>query len=607
MNTITYDRNLKLYTLRVDFGTNYNVWSYADNPIARANLFYDLARLRLNYVYAWDGAKLFADFDNWAIRRKLPDYDEVAPADARGYRPRVNVECYSIRDGDQSYYSRRYWLKTVSKLTTDRHKRLHGVTLVNAQNYFGGRELTEIFKTFQTDILGEVLTKFNDNVSRLTGGLCIFNPNTEKPNFLTLGAISKAYYLRLKYPELDAPQRVKQYQRDYPSDKRIERELRAADLLTGGIIYLKDTDTHYDLYKYDKVSLFPSVERDLPALGVPREVPLDEFTGTFDDGQYYEYIFIFNSLTLKRKPHMPALYPPQGGYTGINLDVITVENEALFAPLYFAYLNYYDVVDSDVKKIYRCRKLHDPAISAYVDTIFKEKAAATDPAYYFIIKLILNNLHGKFAQNPVTPTYTRTQSPTGTVERHTSGIKDNWTAGHFDYIRGAYIYSMARAKMLNDLAKLAEVEEIKAAEGHAAPYRLVDHLYYSDTDSAVLDHAITVDGVVGNNLGQFKDEGEISKFHAYAPKIYAYYPAAHFNPEPVLKCAGAKADEIIDYWRKNWFTGGIKGVIDLIEFLDFDEVLPITTLHRTDIGAEYRTEWRPLTNYSDYDEEGGEL
>lgn len=605
MNTITYDRVRRVYEVNLTIEDMFIQTSYDDDPYGVNLLFNYLCKMRVNFVYCWDGAKLFADFDNWTMRRKLPDYDEVAPADARGYRPRVNVECYSIRDGDQSYYSRRYWLKTVSNLTTDRHKRLHGVTLVNAQNYFGGRELTEIFKTFQTDILGEVLTKFNDNVSRLTGGLCIFNPNTEKPNFLTLGAISKAYYLKLKYPELDAPQRVKQYQRDYPSDKRIERELRAANLLTGGIIYLKDTDTHYDLYKYDKVSLFPSVERDLPALGVPREVAIDDFDGTITDG--FEYIFIFNSLTLKRKPHMPSLYPPQDGYTGINLDIITVEEEALFAPLYFAYLKYYDVVDSDIKKIYRCRKFHDASICDYVDTIFKEKATATDPAYYFIIKLILNNLHGKFAQNPVTPTYTRTQSPTGAVERHTSGIKDNWTAGHFDYIRGAYIYSMARAKMLNDLKEIAHYEDIAATEGNTKPYRLVDHLYYSDTDSAILDHPITLDGFVGNNLGQFKDEGEISKFHAYAPKIYAYYPAAHFNPEPVLKCAGAKADEIIDYWRKNWFKGGIKGVIDLIEFLDLDEVLPITTLHRTDTGAEYRTEWRLLTNYGDYDEARGEL
>lgn len=597
MNTITYDRNGRRYEVNLTIEDMFIETAYDDDPDGVELLFNYLSKMRVNFVYCWDGAKLFADFDNWAMRRKLSDYDEVAPQDARGYRPRVNAECYSVRDGDQSYYSRRYWLKTASNLTTDRHKRLHGVTLINAQNYFGGRELTEIFKTFQTDILGEVLTKFNDNVSRLTGGLSIFNPNTEKPNFLTLGAISKAYYLKLKYPELDAPQRLKQYQRDYPSDKRIERELRIANLLTGGIIYLKDTDIHYDLYKYDKVSLFPSVERDLPALGVAREVPLDDFDGTLTDG--YEYIFIFNSLTLKRKPDMPALYPPQDGYTGINLDVITVEEEALFAPLYFAYLNYYDVVDSDIKKIYRCRKLYDPAICAYVDTIFKEKAAATDPAYYFIIKLILNNLHGKFAQNPLTPTYTRTQSPTGTVERHTSGIKDNWTAGHFDYIRGAYIYSMARAKMLNDLAEMAHYENITAIEGHTKPYRLVDHLYYSDTDSAVLDHPMDEQSFVGNNLGQFKDEGAISKFQAYAPKIYAYIN------EPVnqivLKCAGAKSNEIMDYWRKNRIK------LDLIDFLGWDELLPITTLHRTATGAEYRTEWRPLTNYGDYDEAGGEL
>lgn len=603
MNTITYNRIRRVYTLNIlsKDGLLQSV-EFNDDPTSVSILLKHLAAWRLDFVYCWDGAKLFADFDNWALRINLHYYDDVAPADNRGYRPRVNEECYSVRDGDQSYYSRRYWLKTRNALTGDRHKRLHGVTLINAQNYFGGRELYEIYNTFNTDNLGEVLINFNENINRLTG-LYIFNPISEKPSFLTLGAISKAYYLQLRYPNLFAHERIKQYQRDYPSDKRIEMELRAANLLTGGIIYLKDTKTHYNLFKYDKVSLFPSVERDLPALGVPREIPIEDFDGTIEEG--YEYIFIFESLTLKRKADMPALYPPQDGYTGRNLNVITVEEEALFAPLYFAYLNYYDVVDSNIKKIYRCCKYDDPAIEKYVDALFAEKAQATDPAYYFIIKLLLNNLHGKFAQNPVTPIYNREQSPTGAVLRHTTGIKDNWQNGHFDYIRGAYIYSMARAKMLNDLAEIAARAIADDPDNPNGVYRLVDCLYYSDTDSAILSHPLNEEDGVGVQLGEFKFECEIDSFHAYAPKIYAYYPA-DIMPAPVLKCAGAKANEIIDFWEE-CEADYSQPYCDLIEFLEVTDELPITTLHRTDTGAEYRTEWRSLTHYGDFDEEGGEL
>lgn len=602
MNTLIYDPLHKHYELRVENGADIHTVSFEDTPEDRARLFIDMVRLRLNVVYCWHGAKLFADFDNWAMRMKLTDYDIKYPADGRGYRPRVVEECYSVRDGDQAYYSRRYWLKTLNATTGDRHRRLHGVTLVNAQNYFGGRDLEEILNTFQADSLNEVMRKFCVRIHKLTG-FDLYDQYDEKPNFLTLGAISKAFYLSLKYPTLAPAQRLKQYQADHPSDKAIERELRCSNLLAGGIIYMKDRETHYDLYKYDKVSLFPSVERDLPALGIPREVPLDIFDGTFDDGQYYEYIFIFNNLTLKRKPHMPAIYPPQDGYTGENQDVISIENEALFAPLYFAYLNYYDVVDSDVRKVYKCRKLYDPAISVYVDTLFTEKDNATDPAYYFVIKLILNNLHGKFAQNPITPTFTRNQGATGIVERHKNGLKDNWKLGHFDYVRGAYIYSMARAKMLNDLAEFAHYEDISAIEGHTKPYRLVDHLFYSDTDSAILDHKLWQDGYVGRALGQFKDEGILLKFKAYAPKIYVYYPAGIDvdMPDPILKCAGAKSEEIVNFWLRHF------GDICLIDFLDGDPLLPITTLHRTDTGAEYRREYRPLTHYGDFDEEGGEL
>lgn len=595
MHTLSYDPLHKQYELRAENGANILTVSFEDTPDDRARLFIDMARLRLNVVYCWHGAKLFADFDNWAMRMKLTDYDVKYPADGRGYRPRVVEECYSVRDGDQAYYSRRYWLKTANATTGDRHKRLHGVTLVNAQNYFGGRDLEEILNTFQADSLNEVMREFSARIHNLTG-FDLYDDYDEKPNFLTLGAISKAFYLSLKYPEISPAQRLKQYQADHPSDKAIERELRCANLLAGGIIYMKDRATHFDLYKYDKVSLFPSVERNLPALGIPREIPLESFTGDMQDD--YEYIFIFKSLTLKRKNHMPAMYPPQEGYTGENKDVISVENEALFAPLYFAYLEYYDVIESEIGKIYRCRKIPDPAIKSYVDRLFTEKDNATDPAYYFVIKLILNNLHGKFAQNPITPTFTRNQGATGAVERHQSGLKDNWKLGHFDYVRGAYIYSMARAKMLKELAVIAQ-------NYGGNGWRLADHLFYSDTDSAIIDRPITLDGFVGRALGQFKDEGRLYKFKAYAPKIYAYIERGETCFKPVLKCAGAKSEEIINYWQGMCFDDG--GVTDLIDFLNWGELLPITTLRRTDTGAEYYKDMRPLTHYGDFDEEGGEL
>lgn len=599
MNTITYNRIRRVYTVNITYEDMFIETEYKDDPDGVNLLFNYLSKMRVNFVYCWDGAKLFADFDNWAMRMKLTDYDVKYPADGRGYRPRVVEECYSVRDGDQAYYSRRYWLKTANANTGDRHKRLHGVTLVNAQNYFGGHDLEEILNTFQADSLNEVMREFSARIHNLTG-FDLYDEYDEKPNFLTLGAISKAFYLSLKYPDLAPAQRLKQYQVDHPSDKAIERELRCANLLAGGIIYMKDRATHYNLYKYDKVSLFPSVERNLPALGIPREIPVESFSGHMQDE--YEYIFIFKSLTLKRKNHMPAMYPPQEGYTGENKDVISVENEALFAPLYFAYLDYYDVIESEIGKIYRCRKIPDPAIKGYVDTLFAEKDNATDPAYYFVIKLILNNLHGKFAQNPITPTFTRNQGATGAVERHQNGLKDNWKIGHFDYVRGAYIYSMARTKMLRELVVIAQ-------NAWGITYRLVDHLYYSDTDSAILDVTIALEGFVGRALGQFKYEGRLEKFKAYAPKIYAYYSDDGAGLTPVLKCAGAKANEIINFYYccNPPYVPGAERSDDLIEFLNKEGDLPITTLHRTPTGAEYIREYRPLTRYGDFDEEGGEL
>lgn len=603
MTTITYDPSRKMYTLHCVIDNKTEALTFNDKPSALAILFRTLAEFRLNYIYVWNGAKLFADFDYFAELYIKSAYDDVSPLDAFGHRPRVNKECFSTRDGDQSYYTRRYWLKTSNFITGDRHKRLHSVTLINVQNYFGGRDLDEILLTFKASNLGEALTVFNEKIQRLTG-LYIFDPVTEKPKFLTLGGVSKAFYLSLKYPKLEPARRILAYQNDYPSDRKIEAKLRNANLLAGGIIYLKNTAAHCNLYKYDKVSLFPSVELDLPALSIPKKINYLNVDLSRDD---IEYIFIFKTLALKRKTAMPALFPPAEGYTGENLDFIEVQNQAIFGTLYRAYLQFYDIIDSEIDCIYACRKRVDPAIKNYVERLFKAKNdAKSKPAEYFIIKLLLNNLHGKFAQNPVTLKYTTARNEQGIITRHRDGVEDNWERGHFDYIRGAYIYSMARAQMLNDLAIINETEAITAAEGHMPPYRLVDHLYYSDTDSAVLDHEITINGMVGTHLGQFKLEDRIVRFQAYAPKIYAFtvLDPEGYESSPRLKCAGAKADEILTQYYQDCEVYDV----DFFEYLASPQQLyRQTTLHRTPTGAEYRTEYRPLINYGDLDEEGGEL
>lgn len=581
MYTLYYDLKTNKYIVCDDNVSLVRCYSFSCDNIS--TLIYFLSEHRYDYIYCWDARKLFCDIDNWMLRHNIPDYSQITKDSAK--LSRVTEECISRRDGEQNYYTRRYWLKTYNKLTSDRHKRLHGVTLINASNYFGGMDIETIFNTFQCDSLSDVLIHFNECINRLTG-LNIFNEDY-KPCFLTLGAISKAYYLYLKYPALAPRNRLKQYQKDYPINKDIEIELRLSNLLSGGIIYLKDTDTHYNLFKYDKVSLFPSVERKLPQLGTPELVQLSD---TLTEDARYEYIYIFKTLVLKRKADMPALYPPIEGYKGKNSDYVILENEALFKPLYIAYLRYYDVVDSEINKIYRCRKLKDNAIVQYVDRLFNEKNIATDPGYYYVIKLLLNNLHGKFSQNPVQPIYTY-KLINNCLCRASEEITDKWEITRFDYLRGAYIYSMARTKMLNDLWLIANLEkDIALSKG--LTYRLVDHLLYSDTDSAILDHQMNPQ-LVGKNLGFFKFESHIIKFKVFAPKIYAYID----ENEIVLKCAGAKSQEIINYYYQS------NDNYDLIEFLENIETLPITIIKRTSTGAQYITEWRPLSRYGEFKEQ----
>jgi hypothetical protein len=59
-------------------------------------------------------------------------------------------------------------------------------------------------------------------------------------------------------------------------------------------------------------------------------------------------------------------------------------------------------------------------------------------------------------------------------------------------------------------------------------------LYYSDTDSIVIDKALP-DSIVGNRLGQFKLEHEIKRAIFLAPKVYGLKDV---NENEIIKVKG---------------------------------------------------------------------
>lgn len=575
MITILYDNQLDCYNVTVL--NNDNTGGFFQVPVL--SLLNFLAFNGYTVIYCFEGAKLFADLDCWGLHQGLKQYKDLYPSFKKA---RVSEECMDSCDGDQTYYTRTYWV--AAKKHNSRHKRLIKIKIINASNYFGGQPLNTLLSTFQVDNLSELLIRFNRYIYKLTG-LMLIDEKSCKPNFLTLGSLAKAFYLKIKYPHIPYNNRLITYQNEFPASKIIETELRVKGLLTSGIIYLKDKTTHYNLFKYDKISLFPFIEKMIGGLSMPVEIDCNN-PSNFITPPGYEDIYIFKSLVMSKKPGMPALFPDPEGYTGENKKIVDINDIAIFKNLYKEYEHFYNIIDMDIAKIYRCKKIEDVAIIEYVDRLFTIKNSTDDNILYFLVKLILNNLHGKFAQNPIVPIYKQIETDNG-IYKKVDKLKDKWELSHFDFIRGAYIYSMARAHMLKEIRYLSKyVNNIEA------------HLYYSDTDSLVLDFELPSE-LIGRDIGLFKCEGYIEKFKAYAPKIYAHINKS--TNERILKCAGAPSREILNYYYE--FSKNQ----DLIDFLNNTPYLPITTLHRSNMGAKYIREWRPLTAYGEYREAEGEL
>jgi hypothetical protein len=80
------------------------------------------------------------------------------------------------------------------------------------------------------------------------------------------------------------------------------------------------------------------------------------------------------------------------------------------------------------------------------------------------------------------------------------------------------------------------------ARMHMAKFKMdyANNLYYSDTDSLVLDCPLP-DHLVGSDLGQFKLEREVSEGVFLAPKVYGL---SEYNVKVTVKNKGYIKDDI---------------------------------------------------------------
>lgn len=513
------------------------------------NMIREIMELRIKYIYVWEAQYLFKYIDLYAGINKLDNYEDLKSENKNKKFINVNNNCISYKDNNNKNYERKIWLKTENKQTGDRHKRLHATTFINLSLFFGHGNIKKLFKSFDISLdniskgLYSLLVNYNKYIKNLT------NLNWLKedggPSTWTLGGLSKRYYLKLYSPNSKTP--FKDYKDRNPQSKIIEYELRDYNLLLPGILYIKNNNTHYNLYKYDVNSLFPYIERDTPFISMPRVTTYEDYLNNKDNKLIY--IFCFDNLSLKLKDGYPSLFKPPNTHLTQNNNIIFLEQQAFFDFYFEELLNFYEIIDCESIKVYKMRTTKDRAIEQYVDTLYPYKIEAKRESalnpLYTTVKLLINNLHGKFAQLTQVEEYTYDYDNENKIINKTlTRIRDDWSQSHFDYIRGAFIYCKTNAhilKCINNLKALCFGEPLK------------NHIFYMDTDSVLTDiepnHFNKCCNLSNTELGAWKIEENYKNFKVFAPKIYGGY---NFQGNFKLTCAGYKSDDIIKHLTLNY-------------------------------------------------------
>lgn len=562
-------RKINAYQISIYFSNEDKIVNFSNSSFEEIIKF--IMGCRLKQILIYNGDYFFAFLDSWVYNKHIGIYSDNSYA-------RIYNDCYSLRNGEGVSYQRKLWLKTKKNNSTDRHYRLSSTEFINFGNMFGGMAFKDALKAYDIsptdDIkdLAQLVDRFDKELYNLLGFNYI---KGEKVIGWTMGSIAKRYYLSLKYPMSNKP--LMQYLQNYPAYQKLEYRLRLARLLVGGLLYVKDNKEYSNVYKYDINSLFGYVEKNIPALVGIQSAIENEF---FNPKEEFEYIIVAKDIMLEcKKEYIPLDINPFELYS-CNKKFITITGPvAFFRPYWEIITKYYNIIDITPICYYKCIKEEDPAIQIYVDKLYSKKTEQkrnNNFNHSLVVKFLLVNLHGKFSQSTINSNQIL-ENKEGIIHSKTISIKDNWTYSHFDYIRGAYIYTMAKVYMMKLIAEIIEQRP-----------SFKDELLYSDTDSLIstvpLEQYIKVDPYI---LGAFKLEYKYKKFKAYAPKVYAGISEEN---EYKLTAAGINKEEVLIYLKNNYNLT----TENYLKLLDEVPFYPITILSRTPDGAEFKVIQRPL-------------
>lgn len=555
-----------------------------------------LTTLGLDFIFVLNGGEFFGVLDYYATQKNLPLYETLK--DDSGQRKKLTCEAWTFKEGVGATYSRKIWLNTCKHNT--RHKRIHATAFLNFSAVVGVNTLEELCDAvnlpkflkvgLNAEIFAQCVKDFNQYYYQITGGYFLGN---NRVACWTMGGASRSFYLKLRFPTA-TQNRLKLYQYSHPQNMKLEYYLRDCKLLPPGLLYTKDRGILHTgkFYKLDVNSLFADREKKLPELGALVKSTFEEYSG--DKSGKYEYIFVLSYAKFKGRDGLPRLLSNPFQTYKFNADTVEITEEwAIFEPYFNILKKFYLIEDFEIKTVYRARKNPDPAIIQYVDILYKYKQTARQTGktgFGNLVKYFLVNLHGKFAQKSVdTPKQLTLDPKTNTVIRlETYEIIDEWADKHFDYIRGAYIYTMARVRIMELILRLAEV----VPHGET----LQQHIYYDDTDSIITDLEAPADIIDQYELGKLKIEETFTAFECIAPKTYW---GRTTDNKIKLVCAGMDKEEVFKHLSKI-AEPNINNITNrcLHSFLTDPNILyPCTVLTRMQGGSGYQTTFRPLSTF----------
>lgn len=546
-------------------------------------------RVAMVFVYDFNFFGGFLDY--YAFTHNIPFYDKENTKRARnGFS--LAQECWSALYTANGMLNFRITLKRSKSTHRQALRRgcisYHTTEFRGLAPYYGGLKLSEAraglgLKNCTKSELLIKLIEYAQCVYKEIGDFDFLSAHFLQSTY-TAGRAARSLYLKIRYDK----DSLKTYQKQHPQSEELEDYFRERRLLLGGMCI---ANPHYrgalclrkppaSIKKYDVNGLYSFVANECGELGAPELSDIDTFYS--DGGNKYAYILILRGLVAYRKPDKSGVFDDP--FSHIEDNVIEFNTEyAIFGDLFKELEEFYDIEEGKIIRVYRCLKIPDPAIIEYNNRLvyFKDKGRDTgDRPLYMISKIFLNSLIGKFLQATkaatIEPYYDKACDM---VRLKVGATVNNWERQHFDFIRGSYIYTMARVKVMRDL--------IRVFEGKKMYFK---HLY-TDTDSIVTDIDFPDELLSSTELGKYKIEARYSAFGVICKKVYY---GRTLEGEDKLIAAGLPKEELIKAIAKA-FPSGVTPQ-QYFDFLNSDTPLELPTRMRCSGGCGVVMAAHTITN-----------